>query len=185
MSVDLDHIKQVMDEADCLYNEQQIEEAIRKMGLAITESMADQNPLVFCVMNGGLVLTGKLLTHMLFPLEASYIHATRYRDQLTGGRLEWKVRPTQKIEGRNILIIDDILDEGHTLDAIIDFCKEEGAASVKTAVLIDKKHDRKAHPGMKASFTGLDIEDRYIFGYGLDYQGYWRNANGIFALKGH
>ena len=185
MSVDLDHIKQVMDEADCLYNEQQIEEAIRKMGLAITESMADQNPLVFCVMNGGLVLTGKLLTHMQFPLEASYIHATRYRDQLTGGRLEWKVRPSQKIEGRNVLIIDDILDEGHTLDAIVEFCEEEGAASVKTAVLIDKKHDRKALPDMKASFTGLDIEDRYIFGYGLDYQGYWRNANGIFALKGH
>ena len=185
MSVDLDHIKQVMDEADCLYNEEQIEEAIRKMGLAITESMADQNPLVFCVMNGGLVLTGKLLTRMQFPLEASYIHATRYRDQLTGGRLEWKVRPTQKIQGRHVLVIDDILDEGHTLDAIIDFCREEGAASVKTAVLIDKKHDRKTYPGMKASFTGLDIEDRYIFGYGLDYQGYWRNANGIYALKGH
>lgn len=185
MSVDINHIQQVLDEADCIYNEAQIEEAIRKMGQTITEDMADSNPLVFCVMNGGLVLTGKLLTHMQFPLEASYIHATRYRDQLTGGRLEWKVRPTQKIKGRNILIIDDILDEGHTLDAIIDFCKEEGATSVKTAVLIDKQHDRKAYPGMKATFTGLGIEDRYIFGYGLDYQGYWRNANGIFALKGH
>ncbi len=185
MSVDLDHIQQVLDEADCLFNEQQIEDAIRTMGQSITQSLADKNPLVFCVMNGGLVITGKLLTYLQFPLEASYIHATRYRDQLTGGRLDWKVRPSQKIEGRTILVIDDILDEGHTLDAIVDYCREQGAAEVQTAVLVDKKHNRKARPGQKADHTGLEIEDRYIFGYGLDYQGYWRNANGIYALKGH
>ena len=185
MSVDLSHIRQVMAEAECLYNEQQIEEAIAAMGRDITSELADTAPLVFCVMNGGLVITGKLLTHMQFPLEASYVHATRDRDQLSGGRLEWKVRPTQSIKGRTVLIIDDILDEGHTLDAIADFCREEGADRVLTAVLVDKKHDRKARPGLQADFTGLEIEDRFIFGYGLDYQGYWRNANGIYALKGH
>ncbi len=185
MSVDLHHIRQVLDEADCLYTEQQIEEAIRKMGREITERLADSNPLVYCVMNGGLVITGKLLTNMQFPLEASYVHATRYRDQLTGGRLDWKVRPPQDMKDRTVLVIDDILDEGHTLDAIVDFCKEQGAKQVLTAVLVDKKHDRKARPGLKADFCGLEIEDRYIFGYGLDYQGYWRNANGIYALKGH
>ncbi|MGI9273734.1 MAG: hypoxanthine-guanine phosphoribosyltransferase [Endozoicomonas sp.] len=185
MSVDLDHIQQVLDEADCLYTEQQIEEAIGEMGREITRSLSDSNPLVYCVMNGGLVVTGKLLIHLQFPLEASYVHATRYRDQLTGGRLDWKVRPTQSMKGRTVLIVDDILDEGHTLDAIVDFCKEQGAEKVLTAVLIDKLHDRKARPSLKADFCGLEIEDRYIFGYGLDYQGYWRNANGIFALKGH
>ncbi|WP_263078208.1 hypoxanthine-guanine phosphoribosyltransferase [Endozoicomonas sp. Mp262] len=185
MSVDLNHIRQVREEADCLYNEQQIDEAIEKMGRDITECLRDSNPLVYCVMNGGLVITGKLLTQMQFPLEASYVHATRYRDQLTGGRLDWKVRPAQDMTGRTVVIVDDILDEGHTLDAIVDYCKEQGAKEVLTAVLIDKKHDRKARPGLKADFCGLEIEDRYIFGYGLDYQGYWRNANGIFALKGH
>ena len=185
MSVDLDHIRQVMKEADCLYNEQQIEEAIATMARGITSELADTVPLVLCVMNGGLVITGMLLTRMQFPLEASYVHATRYRDQLTGSGLEWKVRPTQSIKGRTVLIIDDILDEGHTLDAIAVFCHGEGAARVLTAVLVDKKHDRKARPGLKADFTGLEIEDRFIFGYGLDYQGYWRNANGIYALKGH
>ena len=185
MSVDLDHIQQVLDESDCLYTEEQIEETIAKMGKAITEQLGDTNPLVYSVMNGGLVITGKLLTYMQFPLEASYVHVTRYRNQLAGGQLNWKVRPTQDMEGRTVIVIDDILDEGHTLDAIIDFCKEQGAAKVVTVVLIDKRHDRKARPGMRADFYGLEIEDRYIFGYGLDYQGYWRNANGIFALKGH
>lgn len=84
-----------------------------------------------------------------------------------------------------MLIIDDILDEGHTLAAIVEYCRDAGAENVYTAVLLDKQHDRKAYPGMRADFTGLDVEDRYIFGYGLDYKGYWRNAAGIFALKGH
>ncbi|WP_330926835.1 hypoxanthine-guanine phosphoribosyltransferase [Candidatus Sororendozoicomonas aggregata] len=185
MSVDLKHIRQVLDEADCLYTGEQIEDAIKKMGRQITAELADSNPLIYCVMNGGLVLTGKLLTEMPFPLEASYVHATRYRHQLTGDELDWKVRPAQDMTGRTVLILDDILDEGHTLDAIADFCKGQGASRVLTAVLINKIHNRKARPDMKADFSGLDIGDRYIFGYGLDYQGYWRNANGIFALKGH
>lgn len=185
MSIDLDHIQQVLADADTIYTEEQITAAIREMGQKITKTLNTSNPLVYCVMNGGLVITGKLLTELSFPLEASYIHATRYRDQLTGGHLDWKVRPTQNMANRTVLIIDDILDEGHTIDAIIDFCKSEGAEHVFTAVLVNKKHDRKARPDLIADFCGLEVEDRYIFGYGLDYQGYWRNANGIYALKGH
>ncbi|PJE81003.1 Hypoxanthine-guanine phosphoribosyltransferase [invertebrate metagenome] len=184
MPVNLDHIRQVMDEADCLYPEQKIESVIQQMGQAITERLRHSNPLVFSVMNGGMVLTGKLLTHMPFPLEASYVHATRYRNQLRGGELDWKVRPTQDLTNRTVLIVDDILDEGYTLDAIVQYCLSQGAAKVLTAVLVDKQHDRKARPGMKADFCGVNIENRYIFGYGLDYKGYWRNANGIFAVKG-
>ncbi len=86
--------------------------------------------------------------------------------------------------GRDVLIIDDILDEGHTLGAIIDFCHHAGAANVHTAVLIDKDHDRKARPDLKADYVGLPCIDRYIFGYGMDYKGYWRNAPGIYAVKG-
>ncbi len=75
MSADLEHIRQIMREADCLYTEAQVEEAIAKVGAHITREMADTNPVVFCVMNGGLIFAGKLLTHLQFPLEASYLHA--------------------------------------------------------------------------------------------------------------
>jgi len=81
-------------------------------------------------------------------------------------------------------VIDDILDEGHTLVAIVDYLKSEGAREVLTAVLINKVHDRKAQPGQRADFSGLDVEDRYLFGCGMDYKGYWRNLPGIYALKG-
>ena len=121
MSADLEHIRQIMREADCLYTEAQVEEAIAKVGAHISREMADTNPVVFCVMNGGLIFAGKLLTHLQFPLEASYLHATRYRSETSGGELFWKAKPEISFMDRDVLIIDDILDEGHTLGALIDF----------------------------------------------------------------
>lgn len=185
MSVDFEHIKQVMSEADCLYNQQQIEAAMDVMAEEISAVLRDSNPIVYSVMNGGLIIAGQLLTRLDFPMEVSYLHATRYRNKLSGGELFWKARAEHSLVGRTVLIVDDILDEGHTLAAIVEYCRDAGAAQVMTAVLLDKRHDRKAYAGMRADFTGLDVEDRYLFGYGLDYKGYWRNAAGIYALKDH
>ena len=184
MSADLAHIRQVMAEADYLYDEATVEAAISRVAAAINADLAERNPVVFCVMNGGLIFSGKLLTQLNFPLEASYLHASRYRNQTSGGELFWKAKPEVSFIDRDILIIDDILDEGHTLSAIIDFCRHAGARAVHTAVLIDKDHDRKASPYLKADYVGLPCIDRYIFGYGMDYKGYWRNAPGIYAVKG-
>lgn len=184
MSVDLAHIRHVMAEADCLYDEARVEAAIGDVARRINAELADANPVVFCVMNGGLIFAGKLLTQLDFPLELSYLHATRYRNQTSGGELFWKAKPEISFMDRPVLIVDDILDEGHTLAAIIDFCRHAGASQVYTAVLIDKTHDRKARPDLKADYVGLPCEDRYIFGYGMDYKGYWRNAPGIYAVKG-
>ncbi|OEY65763.1 hypoxanthine-guanine phosphoribosyltransferase [Marinobacter sp. X15-166B] len=177
-------MNQVFQEADCLVNEQQIAAAIQNMAKAITDRLKDRNPLLFCVMNGGLIFTGQLLTQLHFPVQAEYLHASRYRQETTGGLLEWKLKPDADIKGRTVLIVDDILDEGTTLDAIADFCRSQGAAEVLTAVLVDKQHDRKARPDLKADFTGVEVEDRFLFGYGMDYKGYWRNAPGIYAVKG-
>ncbi|MGM0952887.1 MAG: hypoxanthine-guanine phosphoribosyltransferase [Pseudomonadota bacterium] len=177
-------MNQVMADADCLVNEQQVDKAINNMAQAITDRLQDSNPLLFCVMNGGLILTGQLLTRLRFPVQAEYLHATRYRQETTGGILEWKLRPEADIQDRTVLIVDDILDEGTTLCAIADYCLTHGAKEVLTAVLVDKQHDRKAKPDLKADFTGMYVEDRFLFGYGMDYKGYWRNAPGIYAVKG-
>ncbi|MFC3606878.1 hypoxanthine-guanine phosphoribosyltransferase [Stutzerimonas tarimensis] len=184
MSTDLAHIRQVMVEADCLYNEEEVEAAIEAVAGQINAELAERNPVVFCVMNGGLIFSGKLLTKLHFPLELSYLHATRYRNQTSGGELFWKAKPEVSFIDRHVLIIDDILDEGHTLSAIIEFCRHAGAAAVYTAVLVDKDHQRKASPDLKADYVGLSCEDRYVFGYGMDYKGYWRNAPGIYAVSG-
>jgi len=184
MSEFIAEIKKVFNEADCLYDSEQVHRAIQSMASRICDRLSDSNPIIFTVMNGGMILTGQLLPLLPFPLESHYLHTSRYHHETTGGTLEWKVKPEVAIEGRHILILDDILDEGATLLAISDYCKTHGAKEVLTAVLIDKKHDRKVHPGLKCDFTGLNAEDRFLFGYGMDYKGYWRNAPGIYAVKG-
>jgi len=184
MSVDLQHIQEVWREADLLVPEQQVESALDTLGQNITARLADKNPIVVCLMNGGLIISGKLLPRLSFPLQVDYIHATRYRDNTIGSDIHWRVEPHLGFEDRTVLIVDDILDEGHTLVEVIAFCKAKGAAEVLSAVLLDKQHDRKAVPGFKAEFTGLEVEDRYVFGYGMDYKGYLRNAAGIYAVKG-
>jgi hypoxanthine phosphoribosyltransferase len=185
MSVDLDEVKRAMAEADCLATPAQVTAALDRMAAQISARLADANPVCYCVMNGGLVIAGRLLSRLDFPLELAYLHATRYGHALNGEKmLDWRVRPTQDLAGRTVLVIDDILDEGHTLEAIVAHCKEEGASEVLSAVLVDKQHGRKARPGMKPDFHGLEIPDRFLFGCGMDYKGYWRNAPGIYALKG-
>lgn len=177
-------LRQVLAEADCLADRDRVEQAVREVAAAITRDLGGKLPVVLCVVKGGIVFAGRLLTELQFPLEFDYLHATRYGDATDGGGIEWRVPPSVPLAGRDVLVVDDILDVGVTLDAIVAACRAQGAASVRTAVLVDKRHARKCRPGMRADYTGLEVADRFVFGYGMDYQGYWRNAPGIFAVKG-
>jgi hypoxanthine phosphoribosyltransferase len=177
-------MQRVFDEADCLYSLDTIAPAIADIGQKITQELADKNPVIISVMNGGLVFTGQLLMHLHFPMQLDYLHATRYRDNTQGGGLDWLVRPNIDLSGRVVLVVDDILDEGHTLKQVLEYCQSQGAQQVLSAVLFNKAHDRKAFTGFKADFEGLLIADRFVFGFGMDYQGYWRNAPGLYAVKG-
>lgn len=183
MTVTPEQAQAVLDEADCLFTERQVEEALDAMAARIAAQLRGTNPIVMCVMNGGLVPTGKLVTRLKVPLQIDYLHATRYRNSTSGGDLTWLARPHTDIRGRTVLVVDDILDEGITLAAIMDFCREQGATAVYSAVLVEKLHERK-HGLKQADFVGLEVEDRYVFGYGMDYKGFLRNAAGIYAVQG-
>ena len=182
MSITSEEARQVLAEAECCYTRSQVEQALDKMAQAITATLQDKNPLLLCVLNGGLIVTSELLLRLPFPLNYDYIHATRYRGETRGGELNWIAKSSHSLKDRHVLIIDDILDEGLTLAALVKFGMQEGAASVHTAVLVNKLHDRKAD--LQADFVGLDVEDRYVFGYGMDYKDYLRNVPGIYAVKG-
>lgn len=184
MTVSAEHAAQVWREADCLHDQAQVEQALDRMAREIRETLAGQDPLVLCVMTGGVVAAGHLLTRLDFPLQVDYLHATRYRGSVQGAaELHWLVRPQTPLEGRAVLIIDDILDEGRTLAGILDYCQQHGAASVHSAVLVLKHHDRR-DADIQADFVGVQVQDRYVFGYGMDYKEYLRNAPGIYAVKG-
>lgn len=184
MSVTNEEIEKVWRDADCLYSEQQMETVINGLANQVDAALAGKNPIVICVMTGGMIFCAKLLVKLSFPLQCDYIHVSRYRGEVVGGDIEWMVTPKLDIKDRDVLIVDDILDEGQTLHEIIESCKSQGAASVRSAVLVDKQHDRKFNPDLKADFVGIEVEDRYLFGYGMDYKGYLRNAAGIYAVKG-
>jgi len=177
-----EHIKQVYHDSECLFSKQDVEAALDRMAYDIHTQLADSNPLLLCVMIGGLVPTGNLLPRLDFPLELNYVHATRYQGQTSGGVLDWKVRPEYDLSDRTIIIVDDILDGGLTLQAIVDHCYAQNARKVYTAVLVDKITKRVPGGLPKADFTGLTVDDRYVFGYGMDYQEYLRNAPGIFVV---
>lgn len=175
-------VNKVYAEADCLYTEEEVTQTIDRLAAEIQAKLADSDPLVLCVMTGAIIPAGRLLTRLAFPLQIDYIHATRYAGGTRGGELTWQTKPNFPLQDRVVLIIDDILDEGITLDAIMKFCRDAGAKAVYSAVLVNKIHDRKS--GCVADFVGLDIEDRYVFGCGMDYNGYLRNIAGIYAVRG-
>ena len=181
--IDTNAIRLIEAQARCLHPGHDVDEMIVGLGSQITEQFQDMNPIVLCIMTGGLVFCGKLLPHLNFPMEFDYAHATRYNDDVEGSILEWRALPTRNLKGRHILIVDDIFDVGHTLAGVVESCKAQGALSVSTAVMVNKNHNRKHDAEFKADFVGFETGDYYLFGYGMDYKGYLRNAPGIFSVS--
>jgi len=170
---------EVLQHADCLYPAKEVEAVLDRMASQITQKLAGTDPILVCVMTGGIVPFGKLLPKLQFPFQIDYVHATRYGRALHGGQLKWHVTPMQNPEGRIVLLIDDILDEGATLAGIEARYRSDKAREVYKAVLVIK--NRKRTHDVKVEFSGLEVPNRYVFGYGMDYKGYLRNAPGIYA----
>ncbi|MGQ0586486.1 MAG: hypoxanthine-guanine phosphoribosyltransferase [Gammaproteobacteria bacterium] len=175
--------ERVLAEADCLHDAPAVQAAYDRLAGAIAADYAGRDPLVLCVMTGGMVPAAEITKRVAFPFELDYLHATRYRGATTGGGLVWKRQPdARRIEKREVLVIDDILDEGHTLLAIRQALLGFAPASLKVAVLTEKLHDRRA-PAARAEYIGLAVPDRYVFGCGMDYKEYWRQLPAIYAVK--
>lgn len=173
--------QQALDNAERLYGEQEILAAMDRVAADITAQLKDKNPLLLCIMSGGLMPAAYLLARLRFPLQLDYIHASRYRGKTSGGELNWVVRPPAAIKGRTVLLIDDILDEGHTLAAIVAECRAMGAQDVLSVVALEKDLGRKK--AIEATFRGLMVVNRYVFGFGMDYKEYWRNLLEVYAVK--
>jgi len=167
--------------AELIYSRQQVNEAVARVADEITAKLGERYPLVLSVMGGAVVFSGQLLPLLRFPLDFDYVHASRYGNATQGDELVWKVLPNEKVQGRVVLVLDDILDEGRTLAAIRQKLLDMGAAEVYCAVLTDKATG-KDKP-LRADFVGLTLPNRFVFGCGMDAYGAWRNLPEIYALK--
>ena len=171
-----------MKTADLLHDRDSLEHAIVRMGKQIDAQLGDETALFLPVMNGALIFSAALALAISHDLEFDYVHATRYRGTTTGSKLHWINQPQTSMQGRTVILVDDILDEGHTLSAIRDYCVEHGARKILIAVLCEKRHGRTV-AGIAADFVGLEVPDRYVFGFGMDYHEQGRNLPGIYALQ--
>jgi len=171
----------VLKNAELIASSEKVSETLSLIANEITIALADKYPLVLSVMGGAVVFTGQLLPKLNFPLDFDYIHVTRYGNNTQGGLLDWKVMPRENVAGRIVLVLDDILDEGHTLAAIREKVLSLGASAFYSAVFTDKQTD-KPKP-IQADFVGMKLPNRYVFGFGMDVQGAWRNLPAIYAIK--
>lgn len=182
MTSEIQHVEEVYQSAELLHSLEDINTAIEQMAADITRDLQGSSPILIPVMTGGLIFAGALLPKLPFPLQLDYLHATRYRGDCQGGLIHWLSEPKTSLKGRVVLILDDILDGGVTFREIVAYCREHGAEKVLTAVLVDKVGARDETGLQSADYTGLKCDNRFVFGYGMDYKEYLRNAPGIFAV---
>jgi len=171
----------LLEEADPLFGEDEVREAVVRMGGEISAKLAGDFPVVLSVMGGAAIFTGQLLPLLRFPLEFGAIEVSRYNNDIQGREITWRLPPRDNVRDRVVLVMDDILDEGITLAAIKMRLLEMGAARVYSAVFADKAIGREKP--ITADFVGVTVPNRYVFGFGMDAYGLWRNLPGIYALK--
>lgn len=181
MTVSISHAHEILQQAELLCTAEQVQAALHKVAQQINAAMADKHPLVLSVMGGAVVFSGQLLPLLNFPLDFDYVHVSRYGDARHGGAMHWKVEPRETVRGRVVLVLDDILDEGHTMQALRQRVMDLGASKFYSAVFADKQLNRKKP--IHADFVGLELPNRFVFGYGMDIEGAWRNLPAIYATK--
>lgn len=180
--IDNEKYSHILNQAEKLYSTEDMENALDKMAGEITAQLKDKNPLFICVLNGAMVPMGQLIPRLNFPLQIDYIHATRYQGKIEGGELEIVAKPRSSLKDRVVVLVEDIIDTGVTLKSVVDYCYGEGAKEVLTATLIDKQDARVENGIQNADFVGLVIPNKFIIGYGLDYEEYFRNLDGIYVM---
>jgi hypoxanthine phosphoribosyltransferase len=168
-------------DSDLIASAAEVQAAVQRVAAEIEKELSSKYPLVLAVMGGAVVFAGQILPLLRFPLDFDYVHASRYGAMTRGSRIEWRVKPPALVRGRTVLVLDDILDHGETMNAIRNGLLELGAESVLCAVLVEKiLKDKKP---IVPDFVGLKIPDRFVFGCGMDAKGFWRNLPEIRAMK--
>ena len=183
MSLSRREALEILEQADLIVPADEVQAAIGRVAREISAKLAESRPLVLSVMGGAVVFTGQLLPLLAFPLDFDYVHVSRYGSNLQGGALRWKVEPPENLQGRVVLVLDDILDEGGTMAAIRKRVMELGAAGFYSAVFADKLNG--VGKPVRADFVGVELPNRFVFGFGMDVHGAWRNLPAIYAMKGN
>lgn len=179
--LEVEESRVLLAKAKLVFDEVYCEVKLRELAARITEKLNDEFPLIIALMNGAAVFAGQLLPLLKFPLQFESTQVSRYDHKLKGSNLAWPHPPQgDLIKSRTVLLLDDVLDEGHTLLAVREKILSLGAKACYSAVFVEKILN-VAKP-ISADFVALQAPNYYLFGYGMDIKGYWRNLPAVYAL---
>lgn len=181
MTLSNQQARDILHQAELIVAADEVQAALARVAREINSALADAHPLVLSVMGGAVVFTGQLLPLLTFPLDFDYVHVSRYGNNQQGGALHWKVEPRENVRGKLVLVLDDILDEGETMAAIRQRVMDLGAVGFCSAVFADKLNGKVKT--IRADFVGVEVPNRFVFGFGMDAHGAWRNLPAIYAVK--
>lgn len=181
----LQEVEQLKEKSEMIYSKSAVEKSIAQVAAHMNSALANKAPVFLCVMNGALIFMGQLMTQLNFPLQINYVHASRYQGEIEAKpQIDWIAKPAVELQGRTVVIVEDILDSGLTMQLIYEYCQQQQAKEILTATLVDKQRSREVHGLDHCDFTGLETSNKFLFGYGLDYKGFLRNEPGIFEVSG-
>ncbi len=165
-----------------LFSKDKIQSEIKILADKLNDDYDGKEVVYLTIMNGGMIFASDLSKQLDLDMEMDYVQVSRYGTETTGGQLIWKHQCETNLKGKHVIIVDDIFDEGYTLMAVDEWCKEQGAKSVKSVVLVSKIHER-GYADYRPDYFAIEVEDLYIFGYGMDYQEKLRHLNDIYYLN--
>jgi len=172
----------ILDASTPLVSREAVDHAVGKMAAEINDYYGDTPLVLLIVMTGAVMPAAWLASKLKMPLQMDFVHASRYTGATEGGEIDFRVPPRLNLQDHDVLIVDDIYDIGLTLEMIENYCVSRDARSVNSAVLVRKIHDRPTTDQLPR-FIGLDVEDKYIFGCGMDAYEHWRHLDEIRALE--
>lgn len=164
-----------------LYSREEISEKVKELGELISKDYAGEDLVIICLLRGGFVFAADLVREISVPVNIDFMTTSSYDHQESStGIVEIITDVRTDIKGKNVLIVDDIMDSGHTMKKVMEFVNMKEPKSTKLCVMLDKPSRREAD--ISPDYIGFTIPNVFIVGYGLNYGDYHRNAPYIFTL---
>ncbi len=160
--------------------ESEIQAAVRRVAEDINRDIADKNPLFICVLNGAFMFAGDLMKTINFPCEITFIKLASYDGLYTSGTVKEIIGLNESVVGRNVVVVEDIVDTGITMERILESLRAKGANSIRVATFLQKPDALQRE--ITVDYVAMKIPNDFIVGYGLDYDGYGRNLKDIYTV---
>lgn len=161
-------------------SENEIQAAVKRVGEEINRDLSDSNPLFICVLNGAFMFAGDLMKTVNFPCEITFIKLSSYEGLYTTGNVKEVMGLNESVVGKNVIVVEDIVDTGITMEKIINSLNAKGAKSIKVATFLQKPEALQRD--IQVDYVAMKIPNQFIVGYGLDYDGYGRNLKEIYTV---